>query len=72
MDISSVSGRDALSWRSARTSQFGQTSVEYLVGGIVLLSLLLVDLRDGTSAAERLANAVRDGFALFAAALSIT
>jgi hypothetical protein len=52
--------------------QEGQVSTEYLVGCLVVLALLLADAGSGESTLTLIANAVREGFARFAAALSLT
>lgn len=53
-------------------AQQGQASVEYLVGCLVVLALLLADAATGQSTVSLLLHSVRTGFARFAAAMSMT
>lgn len=58
--------------RARRTdSQAGQVSAEYLVGCLVVTVLLLANAGNGGSILVMIGNAVREGFARFAAALSL-
>ena len=50
----------------------GQASVEYLLGCLVVLALLVADAATGQSTVALVIQSVREGFARFAAALSMT
>jgi hypothetical protein len=55
-----------------RPFQAGQVSVEYLIGCLIVLALLMTAAGGRASAFEMIVDAVRDGFARFAAALSMS
>jgi len=55
----------------ARSAIRGQASVEYLLGCLVVLALLAADAASGESTLSLVIRSVREGFARFAAALSI-
>ncbi len=56
---------------SPRDRLAGQSSVEYLVGCVLVLALLWADAASGQSALMRLLQAVEAGFQRFASALSL-
>ena len=71
MDLGHRDGATTMRRIGVRARSGGQSSVEYLVGCIVVLALLAADSTSGESVVSLVIQSIRLAYARFAAAISI-